>query len=334
MAASKATEAEFVAAWQQSGGSPTVAARLLGLHIRNVYSRRDYLESKGYELPSHNPNTEAGERSAYRRRIEFNVDNGCIFVGGDRHIWPGDGPSIADLAMRTLAPRLRPVAIISNGDVFDGARLTRHDPLGHEQKPRTDDEIRAVQEHLDGLAGAVTAWDCRLMRTVGNHDMRFDRHLAKWAGDMSGLVGFRLRDHLPRWDEAWAIHINRATPAGYTVVKHRQAGGVHAAYNNTLKGGCTLVTGHTHRQDVRPLTDYNGTRWGVQAGMMASLHHPAHEYAEDAPDPGQPGFAILTWLDGVLLPPELVTVDAAGVAWWRGEPVTLRVRVKAGSAVA
>jgi hypothetical protein len=95
-----------------------------------------------------------------------------------------------------------------------------------------------------------------------------------------------------------------------------------------------VVTGQTHKQVVRPVTNYAGTHWGVETGMLADRHVPAHEYAEDHPDPGQPGFAVLTWRCGVLQPPELATTDEAGVTWFRGESVALRFRVRAKTAPA
>lgn len=329
-----ATASEFVAAWSAEGGSPAAVARALGMSDRGVYLRRARLEAQGYDLPSRH--TDHGDQLrrafAYTPRIDTTLLDGCAIVGNDRHIWPGDGISVAEAAMLTLIPQLRPKIIISNGDVFDGAGLSRHAPLGHEKKPRADDEVFAVQEHLHRLAQAACGWEVQLMRTVGNHCMRFDRKLAETCSDMSKLHGMRLADRLPLWSESWSIHINAGMPGGHAVVKHRQRSGVHASHNNATIAGCTIVTGHTHKQDVRAVTNYGGTHWGVQTGMLADRHQPAHEYAEDHPDPGQPGFAVLTWHSGVLLPPELATVDEAGVCWFRGAPVRLRVRVKAGSA--
>ena len=37
----------------------------------------------------------------------------------------------------------------------------------------------------------------------------------------------------------------------------------------TLWSGRTIITGHLHAQGIRPHSDYNGTRWGVDAGTMA-----------------------------------------------------------------
>lgn len=322
---------EFVAAWREHGGSPAALAEAFGLNLRGVYARRARLEHEGYQLPSRH--VDQGDQLrrlfAYTPRVDAAVEDGCAIIGNDRHVWPDDGVSAAEAAMLVLIPKLRPKLIISNGDVFDGAALSRHAPLGHESKPRTDDEVMAVQAHLHRLAAAACGFETRLMRTVGNHCMRFDRKLAEVASDMSKLHGMRLRDRLPLWSESWSIHINAGVAGGHTVVKHRQRSGVHASHNNATIAGCTIVTGHTHKQDVRAVTNYNGTHYGVQTGMLADRHQPAHEYAEDHPDPGQPGFAVLTWRDGVLLPPELATVDDAGVTWFRGAPVALRYRVKA-----
>jgi hypothetical protein len=333
MAAPRVTAAEFAATWGAEGGSPTAVAKAIGMTERGVYARRARLEAEGYQLPSRH--IDKGDQLrrlfAYDPRVDASIEDGCAIIGGDRHIWPGDAVSMADAAMLTLIPQLRPKIIISNGDVFDGASLSRHAPLGHESKPRTDDEVMAVQAHLHRIAAAACGWQVQLMRTVGNHCMRFDRKLAETCSDMSKLHGMRLRDQIPAWSESWAIHINAGVQGGHTVVKHRQRSGVHASYNNATIAGVHIVTNHTHRQDVRAITNYNGTHYGVQTGMLADRHQPAHEYAEDHPDPGQPGFAVLTWKAGVLLPPELATVDDAGVCWFRGEPVRLRVRVKAGS---
>jgi hypothetical protein len=48
--------------------------------------------------------------------------------------------------------------------------------------------------------------------------------------------------------------------------KHRMKGGIHAAHNNTLHAGTTMVTGHLHSVKVTPFSDYNGTRWDVDTG--------------------------------------------------------------------
>ena len=73
------------------------------------------------------------------------------------------------------------------------------------------------------------------------------------------------------------------------------------------------------------MTDYNGTRWGVDSGCIATSRGPQFTYTEENPHNWRSGFAVLTWLKGVLLPPELVTVldEKAGTIWFRGKVITV-----------
>jgi len=104
-------------------------------------------------------------------------------------------------------------------------------------------------------------------------------------------------------------------------VKHRFNGGIHAAYQNTLKAGTNIVTGHTHYLEVKPWGDYRGRRYGVQTGTLAEPDSPAFSYCEDAPTAWCSGFAVLTYDKyGNLLPPELLEV-IDGVAVFRGKAV-------------
>jgi hypothetical protein len=96
---------------------------------------------------------------------------------------------------------------------------------------------------------------------------------------------------------------------------------MHAPHNNTLWAGRTVVTGHLHSQKVVPLTDYAGTRWGVDCGTLSHARQAQFGYSEDNPLNWRSGFAVLTWKGGELLPPELVTVwdEKKGLVWFRGE---------------
>jgi hypothetical protein len=113
-----------------------------------------------------------------------------------------------------------------------------------------------------------------------------------------------LRDHFPRWVPCWAAWINDDV-----VVKHRYKGGTHAAHNNTLYAGKTMVTGHLHALKVSPFNDYHGTRWGVDTGTIADPQGPQFvDYTEDNPKDWRAGFVVLTFKDGELLWPEVVRV--------------------------
>jgi hypothetical protein len=70
-----------------------------------------------------------------------------------------------------------------------------------------------------------------------------------------------------------------------------------------------MVTGHLHSAKVTPYTDYRGIRYGVDTGCLADTYHDAFQgYLEDNPRDWRAGFCILTFVDGVLLMPELVLV--------------------------
>jgi hypothetical protein len=149
---------------------------------------------------------------------------------------------------------------------------------------------------------------------VGNHDARFDRKLAAQASEYEGIIP-RLEDKFPRWNFAWSLLLN-----DLTMVKHRYHNGIHATYNNTLKSGKSIVTGHLHRLAVTPWADYNGRRWGVDTGTLSDPLMPQFDYGENNPTPHTSGFAVLTFKNGMMLPPELVEV-IDGSAYFRGSVV-------------
>jgi hypothetical protein len=93
-----------------------------------------------------------------------------------------------------------------------------------------------------------------------------------------------------------------------TDVVHNWAGGVHAAYNNVLRSGVSYVTGHTHRNLVRPWMDRSGLRWGIETGTLAGDGHPSSYYIAGRPVDWHPGFILLTFFEGKLLRPEHVDV--------------------------
>ena len=119
-------------------------------------------------------------------------------------------------------------------------------------------------------------------------------------------------------------------------IRHRHHGGEHAAWNNVLKSGITIVTGDTHRCLVRPFQDRRGVRWGVELGMLGDPEHVSFMYNEGKVNQHRRGFALLTFdNEGILKTPELCEWHH-GRAEFRGRIVAdergARVRVKARSA--
>lgn len=322
--ATKVSDADFITFWRAAGGSPSQVAEVTGLSLRQVVRRRAILAGKGYSLATV-ATSAAGEAEAarhgwhdsgraYKRQIDYSVENGTVIAFSDAHFWPNQPKSVSHLALLELIRELKPRAVVANGDLFDGARVTRHDKLGWSQLPTVKEEIEVCDEYLHEVRMLADPKRCDFFWNVGNHDMRFDRMLATNASEYEGVIE-RLEDKFHDWNFAWSLAINERT-----MVKHRFANGVHAAYNNTLKSGWSIVTGHLHRLIVTPWADYNGRRWGVDTGTLSDPHGPQFDYAENNPSPHTSGFAVLTFKDGRLLPPELCEV-VDGVAYFRGEAV-------------
>ena len=315
------TDDEFIAAWHNAGCSPAQVAKLTGIATRAVYKRRKTLADKGVILPSVPATVQAEANNiyttdmarAYARERKAEVHSGTVIVFSDAHFWP-QPRTLANNALLELIRELKPRRIVANGDVFDGAgKISTHPPLGWAKVPSLQEEIEACQERMHEIE-LVAPRGCALDWNVGNHDTRFDKKLAAIAGEYDGLVE-RLEDKFSAWDFAWSLRLNERV-----MIKHRWHNGVHATYNNTLKSGMTIVTGHLHRLAVTPWADYTGHRWGVDTGTLADPLAPQFDYCENNPVPWTSGFAVLTFKDGMLLPPELVScIDNKAI--FRGEVV-------------
>ena len=321
MVSPKCTTDEFVAIWRACGGSPKLVAETIGVAEPVVYARRARLAKRGIRLETSGLN---GARSTtqwsaddgwtFPRVRNVNIDTGHIIVFSDAHYWPGEA-STAHKGLLEVCKALKPRRIVANGDIFDGARISRHDAHGWGKRPSVKEELDVCAEKLGEIEDACGGGRCEKDFNVGNHDVRFERSLISKVSDFEGLSGFRLVDHFPRWEMAWSMNVNDSV-----MIKHRNVGGIHAGYNNTLKGGRTIVTGHTHILEVKPWVDYNGRRWGVQTGTLSDPYGAHAEYAENNPSPACSGFAVLTFRDGMLLPPEIAEV-IRGQCYFRGEVV-------------
>jgi hypothetical protein len=312
----RSTDEEFIAIWNKYHSAKRVA-EVLDIDVRNVHARRKAIEDRHSIIliasdkrsPTFNV-TMPG--NGIRARVE--MDDGVIMVASDCHYFPGI-ISTAHNAFVKLIPELKPKMVVMNGDVFDGAGISRHDPIGWQKLPSVKQELDACQDRLSEIENASKS--AALHFTWGNHDMRFNTRLASQAGTaFEGVHGMNLTDHFPRWKFSTSIMVNNNT-----MIKHRHHNGIHAVYNNTLKSGTSVVTGHLHSLKVTPWTDYNGSRYGVDTGTMANLDDPAFNYAEDNSRNWRSGFAILTFYNGKLMPPELCEVISEGLVYFRGQVI-------------
>lgn len=303
-------DATFIELFERLGGHGTAAH--LKVNLRNVMRRREFLEQK-YRRQLSSPDqrtTRAGIQHPHRACID--IASGVVLVGSDAHLWPGPA-STAMRAFVKFCADVKPRAVILNGDVIDAATISRHPPIGWEERPTVQQEIEAAQDRLAEIEKATGR--ARKVWTLGNHDARFETRLATAAPEFAKVAGVHLKDHFPLWEAAWSCWINDAV-----VIKHRYRGGIGATRLNALNAGKSMVTGHLHSLKVTPLTDYNGTRFGVDTGTLADPSHKAFvDYTEDAPLDWRSGFVVLTFHKGRLLWPEVVSVFDADHVEFRGQ---------------
>ena len=68
---------------------------------------------------------------------------------------------------------------------------------------------------------------------------------------------------------------------------------------------------------------YGGTIYGVDTGMLADPWGPQFFYLEQGPRNWRAGFAVLTFNNGILMPPELCQVVAENKVFFRGKLYTV-----------
>lgn len=314
MSGKKSSDADFIELYRKHGAQGT--ARILNQSVRGVQGRRSRLERRmGIDIV--NP-LAAGTRMNTRvqtpspSRITIDIENGYVLVFSDAHYWPGI-VTTAHRGLVRLTKKLKPAAIIANGDILDGATISRHAPIGWEDRPSLVNELEACQDRLDEIMKASPS--SRRLWSLGNHDARFESRLAQVVPEFAKVHGTDMATHFPMWDHCLSVVINNEV-----VIKHRYKGGIHATHNNTVYAGKTIVTGHLHSLKVTPFDDYNGTRWGVDTGTLADPHGPQfHAYMEDNPRNWRSGFAILQFIDKKLMWPEIVPVVDENHIFFRGE---------------
>lgn len=311
----KVTDEEFIALWNKNPSAADMS-RILEINITNVHKRRRNIQKRhGVILKCPDPRSPTFNVTIPNNgvRVSVEIDSGVIVVGSDAHYWPGI-VSTAHRAFVNIIKRLKPKMVVMNGDAFDGAKISRHPVSGFESRPSVKQELEAVTDRLSEIE--KVAGNAKLHWTWGNHDLRFNSRIAQLVPEYEGVTGFDLAHHFPRWKFSTSIMVNN-----HTQIKHRLYNGIHAVYNAALKSGVSMVTGHLHSLKVTPWTDLTGTRYGVDTGSLADVWGDQFAYTEDSTRNHRSGFAVLTFHNGQLMPPELVEVinEEDGLIFFRGE---------------
>jgi len=329
------TDEEFIAKWKEHP-SPTAMAKATGNSIRAVQNRRRNVEVKNnITLPTtydakaeHNNKLKEQKRireEALQQRLDavthsvrrgMELEKGRVIIFSDAHFT--DYTTTGFKALIKFIEHFKPVAVICNGDAFDGAVLSRFPKINYDKQPSVLDELNYCKLHL-GAIEAVRPSGCRLIWLLGNHDMRYESFLVSRASEFSGVDGFSLKDHFPNWETCWSFWINDDT-----VVKHRHKGGRYAGYNNVQASFCNIFTGHTHVLTLSPISTFDQkTYWGVQTGTLADVNSDTFIYCEDSSRDWRQGFIMASWENGKLLMPEMVLVNDEDSVQFRGEILQL-----------
>lgn len=308
------SDEDFIALWYELKSATKMSQRI-GVNLRSIHVRRRSLESKyKIRLIAEYNNTQEFIVRDHMSRMDVDLDNATIFVASDAHYWP-DEISVAHQAFVKLVKKHKPDVVVMNGDAFDGASVSRFAKAGYDthKLPSVKDELEAVSDRLGEIE--KVAGNAKLVFTMGNHDQRFEGKLANLVPEYQGVAGFSLKEHFPRWLFCMSMMVNKNL-----MVKHRYHNGLHATYNNALKSGVSIVTGHLHRLQATIVSDYIGSRWGVDTGTLSDTEGDHMSYGEDNPKNHCSGFAVLTIVNGRLIQPEFCAV-LDGVAYFRGKPV-------------
>lgn len=288
-------------------------ARKYGVSERNIYARRRRLEGlEGVVVKAPTRGGHVQQLDQHQAAVHIGIQDGHILIGSDSHYWPGI-VTTAHRAFLEFAREFKPKIIIKNGDEADFPQISRHAPIGWEERPKLSVEIDNLKDMLSEIEKVSPK--SRKVWPLGNHDARFETRLATVAPEYANVHGVHLKDNFPAWEPCWAAFVNKDT-----VIKHRLRGGMHATRNNTLNAGRTMVTGHLHSLKVTPLSDYNGTRWGVDTGTMADPYGPQFfNYTELNPLDWRSGFVLLTFVKGKLMWPETCWVSGPDTVQFRGK---------------
>jgi len=314
-------------------GTVTAAARSFNPPMSNKTAANQYEAALGrFKKPD--------VRKMHRQAVAYDPDNppeseltqrirhpnAVVVAFSDAHWTSLHQPrSLAHEALLRAIPLVKPDILLSVGDLLDMGEPSKHDPLGWNRRIKVKDEMDAAKQHLDDImacAPRALRWWVR-----GNHDDRFDKYLALNAAMFEGVEGFDFANQFPDWQMCHRLDLND------TVVMHRFHGGIHAGWNNAVKSGMNFISGDTHSLEVKPMVDMRGRRYGVQTGMLGDPAWPCFGYTQGNTRLWNPGFAVLTYRNGELMPPELCEI-VNGLAWFRGQELAgkPRVRVQAGRA--
>jgi hypothetical protein len=329
MVARKVSDEQIIEGFRQ-GLSPTDISKKYGMAINGANLSRHRAVAERYGLSwqdlKTNPRKTVNEYKilhsirADRRVHKLQIKDGIVLIGTDPHYCRIDRISASHRAFcKLLQTDIRQDlrAVILNGDIGDFGSVSRfpRGPWRNEKRPTIKEELEAIQERLGEIESAAPK-RIKFLRTLGNHDDRFEARLSTFVPEYEGMSGTRLKDHVPRWEECERIDVND----DFEAIHNIRAGEVGRDRQNVLVTGHNTVVGHSHALHVWPQTWRRGTYYGICAGTLADLDDDVFHYLGSRPANWQSGFVVLTWYNGKLLYPELA-MNMDGKVFFRGKEI-------------
>lgn len=300
----------ILSVWHKCHGSPKLVSQATGISERRVYRVREILAKKYNIILKTSPyfGVEGSwmHAHAYNPRVNKTIKGGALAVFNDAHYWPGR-ISLAHTALLIVLRMVKPLGVCANGDIFDGATISRHEPMGWQKLPTVIEELDTCKMRLGEIEQASP--DSWKSFTIGNHDSRFDRRLATEISEFEDVPGMSLEHHIgERWPMSYSLMVNEDIDPVF--VLHNIKGGMHAPFNNVKAAGCTVVTGHLHSQKTMPFTNLFRTFEGIDSGCLADVDDPAFAYGMDRPADHRSGFVIIEFDEnGFALPADLCRIQ-------------------------
>ncbi len=245
----------------------------------------------------------------------------CILVFSDAHFEGHETPSYQIMlkVLKDLVQTRQLKCIVANGDIMDLSVLSSFAKFHTEIRPKertVQKEIYDSQAQLNKIQRIIdkAKYPIKQIATFGNHETRLSKAAMSWGRAFEDLEAFKISSLFPDWD--WAMsHLIDDT----VMIKHRLRGGIHTAYQNSMRAGIHIITGHTHQLNARTFNTYTTSSMSIQTGHLSDSYHP---YLEDAiANDWNNGFAVVT-IDPIekTVAPELVQVsNRYRSAWFRGK---------------
>ena len=120
---------------------PNAMARETGMNLANIFGRRRAIELReGIVLTPPTKGGHVQQLDKHSAAVNIQIQDGHILIGSDSHYWPGV-VTTAHRAFLEFAKEFQPKVIIKNGDEADFPQISRHAPIGWEERPKLSVEI-------------------------------------------------------------------------------------------------------------------------------------------------------------------------------------------------